>query len=73
MGTPERLSVLRGTCLTRDRHRCVITRTFDSKEMSVRLRQPPAKDDDGNLLDISDQYGDLDVAHILPHTLTKEV
>lgn len=48
-------------------------RTFDSNEMSVRSRQPPAKDDDGNVLGTSDQYGDLDVAHILPHALLKEI
>jgi hypothetical protein len=73
VGTPERLSVLRGACLTRDRHRCVITRTFDSKEMSVRWRQQPsARDDDGNPLEIGDQYGDLEVSHILPYALTKE-
>lgn len=72
IGTPERLSALRGVCLTRDRHRCVITRTFDGAEFKTRLRQPPARDDDGNLLDSSDQYGGLEVSHILPYALTKE-
>ncbi|KAH8754637.1 hypothetical protein F5883DRAFT_573340 [Diaporthe sp. PMI_573] len=71
VGTPERLSALRGSCLTRDRHRCVITHTFDIAEAMPRLRQPPATDDDGNPLDMSN-IGGLEVAHILPHALTKE-
>ncbi|KAK3935965.1 hypothetical protein QBC46DRAFT_396221 [Diplogelasinospora grovesii] len=71
VGTPERLSTLRGSCLTRDRHRCVITHTFDITEAMERLRRPPATDDDGNPLDMSNNGG-LEVAHILPHALTKE-
>ncbi|KAH6635818.1 hypothetical protein F5144DRAFT_591152 [Chaetomium tenue] len=71
VGTPERLSALRGSCLTRDRHRCVITQTFDFSEARKRLRRPPATDDDGNPL-VSGDYGSLEVAHILPHALTKE-
>lgn len=73
VGTPERLSVLRGNCLIRDRHRCAITRVFDNAEMRDRWRQQqPAGDDDGNPLDSNDEYGNLEVAHILPHALTKE-
>ena len=72
VGTPERLSHLRHKCLVRDRHRCVITRAFDVHEMDERSRQPPARDDDGNLLDSSEQYADLEVAHILPYALTKQ-
>ncbi|KAK0736708.1 hypothetical protein B0T21DRAFT_411856 [Apiosordaria backusii] len=71
VGTPERLSALRGSCLTRDRHRCVITHTFDIREALERFRRPPATDDDGNPLDMSNNGG-LEVAHILPHALTKE-
>jgi hypothetical protein len=72
VGTPERLSALRGTCLVRDRHRCVITHAFDTMEAKERWKQLPAKDDDGNLLGGNDTYGYLEVAHIIPHALTKE-
>ncbi|KAK3328271.1 hypothetical protein B0T19DRAFT_475903 [Cercophora scortea] len=41
VGTPERLEDLRDSCLTRDRHRCVITGAFDQNEFLDRLRQPP--------------------------------
>ncbi|KAH6624130.1 hypothetical protein B0J18DRAFT_444384 [Chaetomium sp. MPI-SDFR-AT-0129] len=71
VGTPERLAALRGFCLTRDRHRCVITRAFDHEELTKRLRQPSAKDDDGNVLNPRDDYSHLEVAHILPFSLTK--
>ncbi|KAK0655381.1 hypothetical protein B0T16DRAFT_317309 [Cercophora newfieldiana] len=73
VGTPERLSTLRGLCLTRDRHRCVVTRAYDFTEANNRLRHPPAMDDDGNPLDNSNQYGGLEVAHILPYALTKQL
>ena len=72
VGTPERLSALRGTCLARDRHRCVITHAFDTMEAKERWRQLPAKDDDGNPLSAIDTYGYLEVAHIIPHALTRE-
>ncbi|KAK3682378.1 hypothetical protein B0T22DRAFT_282134 [Podospora appendiculata] len=77
VGTPERLSVLRETCLTRDRHRCVVTCAFDLTEATRQWRaeqrwdQLSAKDDDGNPLDASNQYANLEVAHILPYALTK--
>ncbi|KAK3384077.1 hypothetical protein B0T24DRAFT_72720 [Lasiosphaeria ovina] len=72
MGTPERLSVLRRNCLIRDRHRCIITRTFDDAEIGARWKQQqPPRDDDGNLFDSDDRFEDLEVAHILPHALTK--
>ncbi|KAK3366603.1 hypothetical protein B0T24DRAFT_366219 [Lasiosphaeria ovina] len=49
VGTPpERLGASRAECLTRDRYRCVITRTFDLTEAIQRSRQPPARDDGGN-------------------------
>ncbi|KAK3903991.1 hypothetical protein C8A05DRAFT_42865 [Staphylotrichum tortipilum] len=49
-GTMERISALRGACLTRDRHRCVVTRKFDRKEALERTRtaRGDACDDDGN-------------------------
>ncbi|KAH8763782.1 hypothetical protein F5883DRAFT_422871, partial [Diaporthe sp. PMI_573] len=65
VGTPERLSTLRGSCLTRDRHCCVITHTFDIAEAMQRLRRPPATDYDGNPLNMSNNGG-LEVAHISP-------
>lgn len=71
VGTPERLAALRGLCLTRDRHRCVITRAFDHDQLVKRLRQPPTTDDDGNVLNPHDEYSHLEVAHILPFSLTK--
>lgn len=71
MGTPERLGNLRGLCLSRDRHRCVITRAFDNNELERRLRQAPARDDDGNVLNPYDDYSHLEVAHIVPFGLTK--
>ncbi|KAK0705604.1 hypothetical protein B0H67DRAFT_604372 [Lasiosphaeris hirsuta] len=37
VGTPERLSALRGTCLARDRHRCVITHAFNTMEAKERV------------------------------------
>jgi hypothetical protein len=73
VGTPERLSTLRGTCLMRDRHRCVISRRFDQQEAVKRLGKNGngAKDDDGNSLASETGFSKLEVAHILPHSLTK--
>ncbi|KAK0744800.1 hypothetical protein B0T21DRAFT_325688 [Apiosordaria backusii] len=72
VGTPERVSELRGQCLIRDRHRCVISRRFDQSEAINRMRKggDDAKDDDGNLLSDEKQFESLEVAHILPHSLT---
>lgn len=72
MGTPGRLSELRRDCLIRDRHRCVITRRFDQAEAVRRFKESgdDAKDDDENLLD-DGPYDLLEVAHIIPHALTK--
>lgn len=76
LGTPERVSALRGACLIRDRHRCVITRRFDDTEALRRMddasrRGVVAKDDDGNSLEEEEVFGTLEVAHILPHSLTQ--
>ncbi|KAK3695762.1 hypothetical protein B0T22DRAFT_478390 [Podospora appendiculata] len=60
VGTPEQLSALRGSCLDRDRHGCVVTHTFDRNLLKDRLQRPPARDDDGNLLDGLDTYGGLE-------------
>ncbi|KAI0101768.1 hypothetical protein GGR51DRAFT_529281 [Nemania sp. FL0031] len=72
-GTGPRLSVLRRDCLTRDRHRCVISRRFDFNEAMKRRRTLGGpRDDDGNLIANDPIEPDqLEVAHILPHSLTK--
>ncbi|KAH6628896.1 hypothetical protein F5144DRAFT_328310 [Chaetomium tenue] len=72
ISTPERLSALRGVCLIRDHHRCVVTRRFDRSEAINRFENADdnAEDDDGNLLD-QEQFEALEVAHILPHSLTR--
>ncbi|WEW59773.1 hypothetical protein PRK78_005253 [Emydomyces testavorans] len=69
ISTPERVSHLRGQCLTRDHHRCVITRDFDFQEAAARRRKDPeALDDEGQQL--KGQCTDaLKVAHIIPHSL----
>lgn len=72
-GTMYRISTLRRDCLIRDRHRCVISRRFDWDEAVNRFKRDPEdpKDDDGHLLkDESEATVPLEVAHILPHSLT---
>lgn len=71
-GTPERVSALRGACLVRDRHRCVISRQFDQNEAFKRMTRygDEARDDDGVSL-IGEAFDALEVAHILPHALTR--
>lgn len=71
--TPERLSSLRGAYLVRDRHRCVVTRTYDMDEYNQRSEQDGdnARDDDGVLFTDDVRLGGLEVAHILPHSLLK--
>ncbi|KAJ2977446.1 hypothetical protein NUW58_g7812 [Xylaria curta] len=73
IGTPDRLSQLRGACLVRDRHRCVVTRYFDHKEADRRIIQDgdDARDDDGTLFSEDTVIDELEVAHILPHSLMK--
>lgn len=72
VGTPERVSELRGKCLIRDRHRYIISRRFDQDKTTKRMRKygDGAKADDGNLLLNETQFESLEVAHILPHSLT---
>jgi len=41
VGIPEGLSTLRGACIARDRHRCVITYAFDTMETKERWKQLP--------------------------------
>ncbi|KAL7950151.1 hypothetical protein V8C42DRAFT_309616 [Trichoderma barbatum] len=74
LGTLDRVAALRGHCLVRDRHRCVVSRKFDSNEAILRGRRDgdSARDDDGNEFPPGlDQYAHLEVAHILPHSLTE--
>ncbi|KAI5865282.1 hypothetical protein GGS23DRAFT_558544 [Durotheca rogersii] len=70
-GTASRVANLRRACLLRDRHRCVISRRFDLQEMITRWDRDGhnAEDDDGVLL-VSSPSDVLEVAHILPHSLT---
>ncbi|KAM5445468.1 hypothetical protein MaudCBS49596_007452 [Microsporum audouinii] len=70
--TPERISALRRACLVRDHHRCVISRRFDRNEAVSRLERlgDDAKDDDGNQL-LGEEFDILEVAHIIPHSLTQ--
>ncbi|RTE75361.1 hypothetical protein BHE90_010184 [Fusarium euwallaceae] len=71
VGTPARISKLRGSCLIRDRHRCVISRAFDQNQAIERMRDcDDALDDDGQSL-AGESFDSLEVAHILPHSLTK--
>ncbi|CAH0023472.1 unnamed protein product [Clonostachys rhizophaga] len=76
LGTPDRVAALRGACLIRDHHRCVITRLFDCEEAekrinSSRLQGIVALDDEGNPFTPGNKYDLLQVAHILPHSLTQ--
>ncbi|KAI0523904.1 hypothetical protein F5B22DRAFT_422349 [Xylaria bambusicola] len=72
VGTPARVSALRGECLLRDRYRCIVSRKFDVHEATNRFNRDDdnARDDDGNLLE-GEPLDSLEVAHILPHSLTK--
>jgi hypothetical protein len=72
-GTTQRISTLRKDCLIRNHHRYVISRRFDRDEALQRVKRDSedAKDDDGRLLkDESESSTALEVAHILPHSLT---
>ncbi|KAK0732214.1 hypothetical protein B0H67DRAFT_640511 [Lasiosphaeris hirsuta] len=72
VGTLERVASLRVDCLIRDRHRCAVSRLFDVEETKRRQDENgrEATDDDGNLLADEPRFEFLEVAHILPHSLT---
>ena len=73
-GTPDRVSALRGACLIRDRHRCIVSRKFDQVEAAARFQKDgdDARDDDGmSLVEDPQPFDVLEVAHIIPHSLTK--
>ncbi|EFY85509.1 hypothetical protein MAC_08456 [Metarhizium acridum CQMa 102] len=71
-GTSGRLKTLRGDCLVRDRHRCVISGKFDQEQAVKRVHEcgDNAVDDHGSLL-FGETFDILEVAHILPHSLTQ--
>ena len=75
LGTPERLSTLRALCLFRDRHRCVVSRSFDDteaiKRMNYAQRQGSTALDDDEVPFGDEPWDHLEVAHILPHSLTR--
>ncbi|KAI1288565.1 hypothetical protein F5Y03DRAFT_401726 [Xylaria venustula] len=72
VGTGPRLSVLQRDCFIRDRHRCVISRRYDFTEAMNRRRTPGGpRDDDDNLINDPIEPDQLEVAHILPHSVTK--
>ncbi|KAI0395147.1 hypothetical protein F5Y17DRAFT_424636 [Xylariaceae sp. FL0594] len=74
VGSLARVAALRGECLLRDRHRCVVSRKFDLLEAEKRCKRDDdnARDDDGNLFAGApfDSLHCLEVAYILPHSLT---
>jgi hypothetical protein len=72
VGTPGRLRTLRQDCLIRDRHRCMISLRFDIGEAKKRWKEGNPQDDDGALLqDNQFAFAHLEVAHIIPHSITK--
>ncbi|KAI0102885.1 hypothetical protein GGR51DRAFT_525724 [Nemania sp. FL0031] len=77
VGTPARIATLRGECLVRDHHRCVISRSFDTQEAQSRFKREtstqPAKDDEDRPLLQEQRYANLEVAHILPQSLMKVI
>lgn len=70
----QRISALRQICLIRDHHQGVISQNFDRHEAERRLQQDgeDCRDNDGEPLRnrSNDQSQFLEVAHILPHSLT---
>ncbi|KAK2783643.1 hypothetical protein FQN53_009095 [Emmonsiellopsis sp. PD_33] len=71
VGTPARLSTLRRDCLIRDHNRCVVTQAFNLPEAVMRrAKDPNPKDDDDELLVFKlGDLADLEVAHIIPHSI----
>ncbi|KAK4194051.1 hypothetical protein QBC40DRAFT_322045 [Triangularia verruculosa] len=71
VGTPKRVSKLRGQYLIRDRHRYIISRRFNQSEVINRIRKggDNTKDDNRNLLSDENQFKNLKVIYILPHSL----
>lgn len=70
---PDFITDPREDCLTRDRHRCIITLAFDFEEAATRHKQHAygAKDDEGMPLFSGNQFLHLEAAPILPHSLAE--
>ncbi|CEJ83922.1 hypothetical protein VHEMI03301 [[Torrubiella] hemipterigena] len=71
MATHARLSGLRGDCLVRDKHRCVISRIFDKDKVRERIAPDRRVMNDDDQPIAPGDFGHLEVAHILPHSLVK--
>ncbi|KAK0727689.1 hypothetical protein B0T26DRAFT_638007 [Lasiosphaeria miniovina] len=73
VGTPDQVASLQGDCLLHNRYQYVISRRFDAEEANKHLMMhgDKAKDENGNLLVAGPRFSRLEVAHILPHSLTK--
>ncbi|KKZ62157.1 hypothetical protein EMCG_00472 [[Emmonsia] crescens] len=72
VGTSARLSTLRRDCLIRDHNRCIVTRAFNMHEAMIRGERDPVnpKDDDGQPLGLEQgAFDNLEVAHIIPHSI----
>ncbi|KAK2750019.1 hypothetical protein FQN55_002737 [Onygenales sp. PD_40] len=71
VGTSARLSTLRRDCLIRDHNRCVVTRAFNLHEAKIRERRHanPKDDDDQPLSFRRGDIDELEVAHIIPHSI----
>jgi hypothetical protein len=67
------VTALRGECLKRDHHRCVISGRFDDAGALERVEREgddEAKGDDGHKLKReAGTFAPLEIAHILPHSL----
>ncbi|KAG8415790.1 hypothetical protein J3458_009610 [Metarhizium acridum] len=70
VGTPERLSTLRGDCLVRDKHRCVISRVYDKTRAEKQAAADVMLDDDQRPIK-DGKFAYLEVAHIMPHSLVQ--
>ncbi|EGE86673.1 uncharacterized protein BDCG_16117 [Blastomyces dermatitidis ER-3] len=71
VGAPARLSTLRRDCLIRDHNRCVVTQAFNLHEAKTRdrLHANPKDDDDQPLSFGRGDVDELEVAHIIPHSI----
>lgn len=70
VGTTQRLSSLRQSCLIRDRFRCAISRSYDPQDAYRRYEKDGdlAQDDDGELI-FKSKIEHLEMCHIIPHAL----
>lgn len=71
---PDLITDPREDCLTRDRHRCIITQAFDFDEAVSRHKQyaDEAKDDEErSLFKGGNHFLHLEAAPVLPHSLAE--